>query len=594
MNNVKNNGLKPGALLRHDTYRIERILGQGGFGITYLATDLSLERYVAIKEFFPKDYCDREESTSHITIGTSSNVELVSRLKAKFLKEARNIAKFDHSGIIKIHTAFEENNTAYYVMDYIEGCNLNEIVKSSGPLSEFKAVNYITQVGDALDYIHKHNVNHLDIKPANIMIRRSDDHPILIDFGLSKQYDSEGNQTSTTPTGISHGYAALEQYNLGGVSEFSPQTDIYSLGATLLFLISGKTPPTPSEIIEDGLTLPSDIENHVKEFISKCMIVSRSKRITSITEATKLLPRSAENKSRTLSNQVEGKREEESESASHKAEFDAKISQLNEERTILLSKISDHKKTTSELKDEIAKSENKCEELRKDFEELTKKNQELSQKNQDVQATCESLQQTTNEKEEQVSSLKAGRNIFSGLFIITLIGLICSISTCSGNNNELLEAKESVSNLDKKIASLNSQLSSKESEIKMQKNLINTIAGSQSVFVESIEVKNNGESYGAKINSKNTTFITPRIKVINLSNASKTLGIKFYAPYGLSTGDISKNGFSYTEELPANYSGWFEIAGWGSDEKGHWFPGNYRIEIWSDGKCISKHPFKVH
>lgn len=235
MNSVKNNGLKPGALLRHDTYRIERILGQGGFGITYLATDLSLERYVAIKEFFPKDYCDRGESTSYITVGTSSNIELVSRLKAKFLKEARNIAKFDHPGIIKIHTAFEENNTAYYVMDYIEGSNLNEIVKSSGALSESKAVNYITQVGDALDYIHKHNVNHLDIKPANIMIRRSDDRPILIDFGLSKQYDSEGNQTSTTPTGISHGYAPMEQYKAGGVSEFfTSNRRIFSCSDSLL------------------------------------------------------------------------------------------------------------------------------------------------------------------------------------------------------------------------------------------------------------------------------------------------------------------------------------------------------------------------
>ena len=96
------------------------------------------------------------------------------------------------------------------------------------------------------------------------------------------------------------------------------------------------------------------------------------------------------------------------------------------------------------------------------------------------------------------------------------------------------------------------------------------------------------------LKSKNTTFINPRIKVINLSNASKTLGIKFYAPYGLATGDISKNGFSYTEELPANYSGWFEIMGWGNKEKGTWLAGNYRIEIWSDGKCIFKHPFKVH
>lgn len=289
MNSVKNNGLKSGVLLRHDTYRIERILGQGGFGITYLATDLSLERYVAIKEFFPKDYCDREESTSHITVGTSSNVELVTRLKAKFLKEARNIAKFDHPGIIKIHTAFEENNTAYYVMDYIEGSNLNEIVKNSGPLSESKAVNYITQVGDALDYIHKHNVNHLDIKPANIMIRKSDDRPILIDFGLSKQYDSEGNQTSTTPTGISHGYAPMEQYKAGGVSEFSPQTDVYSLAATLYYLISGKIPPHATDLIEESLSFPTDFPMNLQKAISKAMSSARKNRHESVAQFLKAL-----------------------------------------------------------------------------------------------------------------------------------------------------------------------------------------------------------------------------------------------------------------------------------------------------------------
>ena len=274
--------LKGNTTLQNGKYRIIRVLGQGGFGITYLATDLSLERYVAIKEFFPKDYCDREEYTSHITVGTSSNVELVTRLKAKFLKEARNIAKFDHPGIIKIHTAFEENNTTYYVMDYIEGSNLNEIVKSSGPLSESKAVNYITQVGEALDYIHKHNVNHLDIKPANIMIRKSDDRPILIDFGLSKQYDNEGNQTSTTPTGISHGYAPMEQYKLGGVSEFSPQTDVYSLAATLYYLISGKIPPHATDLIEESLSFPAGFPMILQNAISKAMSSARKDRHATI------------------------------------------------------------------------------------------------------------------------------------------------------------------------------------------------------------------------------------------------------------------------------------------------------------------------
>lgn len=272
-----NKGLKPGALLR-DNYRIEQILGQGGFGITYLATDLSLDRYVAIKEFFPKDYCERETTTSHITIGTSSNIEFVLWLKDKFLKEARNLAKLDHPGIIKIYSAFEDNNTAYYVMDYIEGKNLSEIVKQTGALSESKALQYISQVGNALDYVHKQNINHLDIKPANIMIRNVDDRAVLIDFGLSKQYDSEGNQTSATPAGISHGYAPLEQYNAGGVSEFSPQTDIYSLAATLYYLLSGSVPPHATDLIDEDITFPPYFPIDIRPAIIKAMASSRKNR----------------------------------------------------------------------------------------------------------------------------------------------------------------------------------------------------------------------------------------------------------------------------------------------------------------------------
>lgn len=271
-------------MLRHDTYRIERMLGQGGFGITYLATDLNLDRLVAIKEFFPKDYCDREATTSHVTIGTQSAGEFVNKLKAKFLKEARNIAKFDHPGIIKIHAAFEENSTAYYVMDYIEGESLSEMVKRSGPLSKSKALAYIKKVGKALEYVHSKKINHLDIKPANIMVRGSDDNPILIDFGLSKQYDSSGNQTSTTPTGISHGYAPMEQYNDGGVRVFSPQTDIYSLAATLYYILSGVTPPQATRLIDDELTFPSSIPASLMKPVSKAMSTRRSNRHETVNE----------------------------------------------------------------------------------------------------------------------------------------------------------------------------------------------------------------------------------------------------------------------------------------------------------------------
>lgn len=276
--------LQTNTTLQGGKYRIERMLGQGGFGITYLATDIALDRKVAIKEFFPKDYCDRSKATSHITLGTASAEDLVQKLKAKFLKEVRNIAKLDHPGIIKIHAAFEENNTAYYVMDYIEGENLSDMIKRDGSLSEQRAIYYIEKVGEALQYIHARKINHLDIKPANIMIRRDNDSPILIDFGLSKQYDSEGQQTSTTPTGISHGYAPMEQYNDGGVKEFSPQTDIYSLAATLYFLLSGVTPPQATKLIDEELTFPSSIPANLIAPISKGMTTSRKQRYETVSK----------------------------------------------------------------------------------------------------------------------------------------------------------------------------------------------------------------------------------------------------------------------------------------------------------------------
>ena len=240
--------LQPQTTLQSGKYKIIRVLGQGGFGITYLAEQVMLGRKVAIKEFFYKDYCDREEGTSHVTLGTQSNRETVMRFREKFLKEARTISQLDHPNIIKIHDIFEENNTAYYVMEYIEGENLSELVKRQGALPEATAVAYIKKVADALAYIHARSINHLDVKPGNIMLRQHDQQIVLIDFGLSKQYDEVGSQTSSTPVGVSQGYAPVEQYSPGGVPTFSPSTDIYSMGATLYWLIIGKTPPNANEI----------------------------------------------------------------------------------------------------------------------------------------------------------------------------------------------------------------------------------------------------------------------------------------------------------------------------------------------------------
>ena len=243
------------SLLQGGRYRIVKMLGSGGFGITYLGTQTVLKRNIVIKEFFMTDYCQRDEYSNLITVPTVSNVEFVERFKDKFLKEARHIAQLKHPNIVNIIDVFEENGTAYYVMDFIEGGSLVEKVQREGSLPENVAKRYILQIADALNYIHQRYMNHLDVKPGNIMLSRND-NAILIDFGLSKQYDSQtGHQTSTTPVGISHGYAPMEQYKEGGVSEFSPETDIYSLGATLYYLLTGARPPVSQEINEDGLPL---------------------------------------------------------------------------------------------------------------------------------------------------------------------------------------------------------------------------------------------------------------------------------------------------------------------------------------------------
>ena len=283
--------LQCNTLLQGGKYRIVRVLGQGGFGITYLAEHTMLDKLVAIKEFFPKDFCDRDENTSHLTIGTKNSADIVAMLKAKFIKEARNISKLRHPNIITIHDIFQENDTAYYVMEFIEGASLSEIIKSEGTLSESEALGYIRKVADAVGYMHSLTMNHLDLKPANIMIRQDDGEPILIDFGLSKQYDASGGQTSTTPVGISHGYAPIEQYRPGGVATFTPQTDIYALGATLYALLTGATPPHYSDILEVGLPeLPSSVSMETASAIEKAMEIKKINRPESVKEFLMLLP----------------------------------------------------------------------------------------------------------------------------------------------------------------------------------------------------------------------------------------------------------------------------------------------------------------
>ncbi|MBQ0142322.1 MAG: serine/threonine protein kinase [Prevotellaceae bacterium] len=269
--------------LQGGKYIIKKVLGQGGFGITYLAEHDLLGTDVAIKEFFIRDFCNRDSDTSQVIVSTDGAREQVARFKNKFIKEARNIAKLHHPNIVRISDVFEENGTAYYVMDYCEGGSLADLIKQhpSG-INEELALKYIRQIASALSCVHEHKMMHMDVKPANIMLDAKGD-AVLIDFGISKNYSDD---TTSLVIGASVGYSPIEQYT--GIKEFSPQSDIYSLGATLYKLITGQTPPNPQEIDEHGVPTLS-ASSPIVSAIHAAMQYKRINRPESIAEWLKIL-----------------------------------------------------------------------------------------------------------------------------------------------------------------------------------------------------------------------------------------------------------------------------------------------------------------
>lgn len=273
--------LADGQTLQNGKYTIIRMLAHGGFGVTYLAHHEMLDIDVCIKEFFPSMWCNRDTFSYEISVATAGNTDTVARFMDKFLKEARSIARLHHEGIIKIQDVFRENGTAYYVMDYIDGCSLQDLVKKQGPLPIDVALNYIRQAAEALGYLHANHMNHLDVKPANMMVDAKG-RLTLIDFGVAKHYGEDGHQTTTTPLCISRGYSPIEQYKDGGVSQFSPVADIYPLGATLYYLLTGETPPEATELTFGEITIPSSIPSHVASAIRHAMRPNPADRTPSI------------------------------------------------------------------------------------------------------------------------------------------------------------------------------------------------------------------------------------------------------------------------------------------------------------------------
>lgn len=242
--------LRVGTILR-GIYRIDSYLSSGGFGNTYVATNIEFNERYAIKEFFMKGVTQRDDNNTTVSVSNSENEANFLQQKEKFKKEARRLRQLKNSHIVSVYDLFEENGTAYYVMDYIDGENLSERMKRTGrSMTEEEVSNLLPQLLDALKVVHDANMLHLDLKPANIMVDKNS-HVKLIDFGASKQLDSQtGGATATTAISYTNGYAPREQMEQN-YDKFGPWTDIYALGATLYNLLTNKRPPLPSDIDDD-------------------------------------------------------------------------------------------------------------------------------------------------------------------------------------------------------------------------------------------------------------------------------------------------------------------------------------------------------
>lgn len=276
-------------------YMVEKVLGAGGFGITYRVVTYhgNIAIRFAVKEYFPSNMCERIDGRLSYSGPVKADVE---NGLDSFISEAERLKSqnIHHPNIVGINEVIRANNTAYYVMEYINGRNVRDYLmqeRNHRPLPEDEALELIRPVMAAIALLHRHKVTHLDIKPDNIVLSPVEDsdglRPVVIDFGLSKHYDEKGNATSKVKfIACSPGYAPNEQYQEGGISTFTPQADVYALGATLFFMLTGHDPAVAANISRDKVlaALPTTISEKTRMAIADAMRPDKTERTQTVTQ----------------------------------------------------------------------------------------------------------------------------------------------------------------------------------------------------------------------------------------------------------------------------------------------------------------------
>ena len=289
--------LQPNTTLQGGKYKIERVLGQGGFGITYLAVQKSFNRYVAIKELFigGEGQAINDRQGNMVIVTNPVNQSSFNQQKEKFKKESLRLSNLSHPNLVKVHEFFEENGTAYFTMDYIDGESLRSKLNREGRLSESLVLKYLQQILLALEVAHRQNIWHLDIKPANIVVDRYY-NAYLIDFGASKHIKPNSSLTTSMGFAFTPGFCPPELSDLSNESpanylqalkDIGPWTDIYSLGATMYNLLTDSLPPSKRRLEKDGCNaflFPSDVSLSIRNLIVCMMKPDKEDRPQSVQE----------------------------------------------------------------------------------------------------------------------------------------------------------------------------------------------------------------------------------------------------------------------------------------------------------------------
>ena len=288
---ISNESMLPVGSILRSVYRIDGYLSSGGFGNTYVATNIEFNERYAIKEFFMRGITQRDDNQTTVSVSHTENCNAFIQQREKFKKEARRIRQLKNEHIISVFDLFEENGTAYYVMDYVDGENLSDRLKRIGhPMTESEVRRILPQILDALKAVHDADMWHLDLKPANIMMNKADNIK-LIDFGASKQLDAQkGGATTSTAISYTNGYAPREQMEQN-YEKFGPWTDLYALGATLYNLLTNRRPPLPTDIDDDmsedkheSLPMPTSVSDGMKKIILRLMQTNRNRRPQTVKE----------------------------------------------------------------------------------------------------------------------------------------------------------------------------------------------------------------------------------------------------------------------------------------------------------------------